>query len=268
MSMVLRDGPVLSMTLADWDEVLGPKVQGTWNLHNTLSKILDFFIATSSINGTFGNHGQANYSTANTFLDSFIQWRNIQGLAGSILDVGVMADICYVSQNAGIQDALRAAGTYALHEQEFLDAMRWAILKSAASKDKSTLGSSQVAIGVRATKPLFQPSCRVNWKRDIRMSASHNERGASSQGGDSCTDTLKDFISSLDSNPDVLNMPHAVELITHEICVKLYVFMMRPVEELDTSLSLAALGVDSLVTIEVRNWMKRSLGRNLVRLKL
>jgi NAD(P)-dependent dehydrogenase (short-subunit alcohol dehydrogenase family) len=268
MSMVLRDGPFLSMCHSDWNEVLSPKVQGTWNLHNVLPKDLDFFVATSSISGTFGNHGQANYAAANTFLDSFIQWRKIQNLAGSVLDVGVMADIGYVSQNAGIQGALCAAGTYLLHEQEFLDAMHWAILKSDPRTEKPILGNSQVAIGVRATKPLSEPSCRVNWKRDIRMSANHNAKGVSSDGADSSTDALKEFIGSLDSNPEILNTPQAVDLITHEIGVKIYAFMMRPVEELDTSLTLSALGVDSLVTIEIRNWMKRSLGAELSTLEV
>jgi hypothetical protein len=117
-------------------------------------KDLDFFVATSSIGGTFGNHGQANYAAANTFLDSFVQWHKSQGFAGSVLDVGVMADIGYVSDNAGIQDALRAAGTYALHEQEFLDAMHWAILKSNPYAEQGILGYNQVSIGMRSTKPL------------------------------------------------------------------------------------------------------------------
>lgn len=260
MSMVLRDGAFQAMSPKDWNEAIDPKVQGTWNLHEALPKDLDFFVVTSSISGTFGNHGQANYAAANTFLDSFVQWRKAQGLAGSVLDVGVMADIGYVSQNAGIQDALRASGTYALREQDFLGAMHWAILKSSPHTEKATLGSNHVAIGVRTTKPLSEPSCRVNWKRDIRMSASHNVKEASSDSSESSTDALKDFIGSLDGNPEALNSPEALNLLTREIGVKIYAFMMHSVEDLDTSLTLAALGVDSLVTIEIRNWIKRSLG--------
>lgn len=197
---------------------------------------------------------------ANIFLDSFVLWRKAQGVAGSVLDVGAMADVGYVSQNSGIQDALRKSGIYSLREQDFLDAMHWAILRSSPLANNASLGSTHVAIGVRTTKPLAEPSCRVNWKRDIRMSASHNVKEVSSDSSDSNTDALTDFIGSLDSNPEALNSPDALKLLTREIGVKIFTFMMHFVEDLDTSLTLAALGVDSLVMIEIKIWIKRSLG--------
>jgi aryl carrier-like protein len=36
--------------------------------------------------------------------------------------------------------------------------------------------------------------------------------------------------------------------------------MSRDVKDLDLSLSLIQLGVDSLVSIEIRNWWRRTLG--------
>lgn len=35
---------------------------------------------------------------------------------------------------------------------------------------------------------------------------------------------------------------------------------MRPEEDIDLSVSLAALGVDSLIAIEIRNWLHQNLG--------
>ena len=37
---------------------------------------LDFFILFSSVGGAFGNPGQADYATANAFMDQFAFFRN------------------------------------------------------------------------------------------------------------------------------------------------------------------------------------------------
>ena len=74
-SMVLQDQAFTRMSLGEWEKAVSPKVQGTWNLHDeTLAAgvQLDFFVLFSSMSGTFGQAGQANYAGANTFLDAFV----------------------------------------------------------------------------------------------------------------------------------------------------------------------------------------------------
>lgn len=64
------------MNIEDWNPVTRPKVHGTWNLHNaTLASgcNLDFLLLFSSLSGIVGQVGQANYASANTFLDAFVQ---------------------------------------------------------------------------------------------------------------------------------------------------------------------------------------------------
>lgn len=76
-------------------------VNGTWNLHEALDgPKLDFFVF-SSWSGLRGQWGQANYAAANT-LDAFVQYRRKQELPASVLNIGVMEDIGYVSRNAGV----------------------------------------------------------------------------------------------------------------------------------------------------------------------
>lgn len=72
-----------------------PKVQGTWNLHKALltqTEQLEFFFLFSSICGVSGQMGQANYASANTFLDVFVQYRQSLGLPASTVDIGLVED--------------------------------------------------------------------------------------------------------------------------------------------------------------------------------
>ncbi|MEM9218999.1 MAG: amino acid adenylation domain-containing protein [Cyanobacteria bacterium P01_F01_bin.150] len=67
-----------------WDDfarVLRPKVQGTWNLHVlTQNYPLDFFICFSSIASLFGSHGLGSYAAANAFMDAFATYRQANKL--------------------------------------------------------------------------------------------------------------------------------------------------------------------------------------------
>jgi acyl transferase domain-containing protein/acyl carrier protein/SAM-dependent methyltransferase len=72
-----RDNFMIKKTSAEFQTVLSPKVAGVVHL-DTASKDLnlDFLLLFSSISGTMGNAGQADYSTANAFMDAFSTYRN------------------------------------------------------------------------------------------------------------------------------------------------------------------------------------------------
>lgn len=62
-------------------EVLAPKVAGCVNLDRACQD-LDFFVLFSSLTGTMGNPGQADYATANAFMDAYAAYRNSLVAAG------------------------------------------------------------------------------------------------------------------------------------------------------------------------------------------
>ena len=86
MAMVLSDVGVMDMDLDTWNTAIRPEVEGTWNLHNLVPKDLDFFVLSSTC-GLLGHYGQANYASANTFLDAFVQYRQNLGLPASVMDI-------------------------------------------------------------------------------------------------------------------------------------------------------------------------------------
>ena len=68
---VFDDGTLRELTAARFATVLAPKVAGAWYLHEQSRELpLDFFVAYSSAASLFGSAGQANYVSANAFLDA------------------------------------------------------------------------------------------------------------------------------------------------------------------------------------------------------
>ncbi|MCP4368758.1 MAG: KR domain-containing protein, partial [Deltaproteobacteria bacterium] len=74
---VISDNFILKKTAEEFRKVLLPKVTGTINLDKATQGIaLEFFVLFSSGAGAMGNIGQADYATANAFMDRFAAYRN------------------------------------------------------------------------------------------------------------------------------------------------------------------------------------------------
>ena len=72
-----RDNLILKKTKQEFEEVLAPKVLGLINLDEASRGInLDFFVCFSSRAAVNGNPGQADYATANAFMDAYAGYRN------------------------------------------------------------------------------------------------------------------------------------------------------------------------------------------------
>ncbi|GKT45747.1 highly reducing polyketide synthase gloL [Colletotrichum spaethianum] len=159
-AMVLQDMNFADMTFEQWRATVSPKVQGTWNLHYALQaqrEPLDFFFLFSSLSGLGGQIGQANYAAGNTFLDAFVQYRHSQGLACSVLDIGIMEDIGVLARENNRLEALRTISQHCLHEQDLLDAMELMIQRSDGSRDigmKQERGLAQVNLQSACGRPL------------------------------------------------------------------------------------------------------------------
>ncbi|KAK2037419.1 KR-domain-containing protein, partial [Colletotrichum somersetense] len=101
---------------ASWTTALRPKIEGTWTLHQLLPIDLDFFVLASTDNGMLSWQRQSNIASANSFLDSFSEYRNGLGLPASVLHINGIAE-------SGLTDA----------EPDFLRGLQLAVARSAGA---------------------------------------------------------------------------------------------------------------------------------------
>lgn len=275
LAMVLRDAPILDMTYENWTEAVVPKVEGAWNLHNTFKdEELDFFVMTSSLVTLIDQPGQGNYAAANTFLESFVQYRHRLGLPASVLGVCPVDDIGFVAENPLIRRKLKSQGLYFLPERELLDYMELAILNSHPSNTKSEStsndnisswkSSGHIVMGLRSEVHLNHPDCQTSWRRDRRMGMFHNI--SEDTRGDSSTlnsNAFKSFLARAALDPEILGVTANTEYLADEIGARIFRFMMEEEEDIDTSMTLTQIGMDSLMAIELRRWWKQTFGLDI-----
>ena len=91
---VLDDGSLLNLDKVRMKNVMAPKVDGTWNLHDaTLNHPLDFFVLFSSAVSVLGSPGQGNYAAASAYLDAMAYFRRNLGLPAISINWGPWAEV-------------------------------------------------------------------------------------------------------------------------------------------------------------------------------
>lgn len=270
MSMVLHDQLFVNMSHEEWTVAVQPKVLGTWNIHHVCTELginLDFFLLFSSLSGIMGQRGQSNYASANTFLDSFVQYRQSMGQPAAVVDIGVMSDHGYVADNPVLLEQLRTQGMHCIRVAELLDSIT-AVLKTQPNPEGNVMFSNptQLVNGLRSLTPFSDPANRVPWKGDRRMSfyfkKPASKDASTSKGGDSL-DQLKHFIAKVSTNPELLSDTETPSFISRHITMYLARLLLMPVEneaEIDVNMAIADAGLDSLVAVEMRSWWNNTFG--------
>ena len=236
-----------------------PKVDGVWNLHNRLSKTdLDFFIMLSSLVGLSGNPSQAAYNAANVFLDAFADYRNRQGLPAVTLDLGRIIEIGFVAENEAAMRGLRDLWSRSIGREEVM-----AMIKSAVLTPLRQPGPGSSITGLKGWSPAADPVYLTPIFAHFRRAAMERVAKLDRDGGSG---------GAAGSMREILRKATSVEEAAHKACegiiAKMSSLLMIPPEDISSEKSMSEYGMDSLVAVEMRNWLLRELDSTLPILEL
>ncbi|MGS2806028.1 SDR family NAD(P)-dependent oxidoreductase [Nocardia sp. MW-W600-9] len=144
------NGLIEALTPERIDQVLRPKADAAWHLHElTAEHALSLFVLVSSAGGLVLPAGQANYAAANVFLDALAAHRHRLGLPAIALDYGMWARATGLGADLSEADfdRLRRQGFPPLTEAEGL-----ALFDAAIATDTAQLVPLRVDPAVLRTR--------------------------------------------------------------------------------------------------------------------
>ncbi|EHK97214.1 putative Phthiocerol synthesis polyketide synthase type I PpsA [Glarea lozoyensis 74030] len=233
-AMVLDDTVFEHMKYEQWTNGIRSKIDTSRNLDKYLPKDISFFIMLASGLGVAGGSSQGNYAAGNAYQDALSRKRIKQGLASTTLDLCVIRKVGYVENRiAGGDDTIVSRflklGFGAVDVAVVLQLIESAIRdprQSAQEDAQIVMGISEATCIAAANNGI--PDRRYNALQMANRRGRDSGAGSASSGA-SPTAALLAEIFSLD------------------------------LAEIDVALPLSRYGVDSLVAVELRNWLSGAI---------
>jgi acyl carrier protein len=211
---------------------------------------MDFFIILASASGLAGVRGQTNYNAGNVYEDAFARYRVSLGEKTVSLDLGAMLDDGILAENPHLLKRVLAYGVLSPISRQNFFGMLDIYCDPAMSLPSPT--ECQIAIGVGVAgddsleganigqEPMFQ---------DLAMEHSKVAAAGLLRNGNSPNDQAK-FAGST-------SFDQAIEIVVEAVVQKLgrSLVSMQDVASIDRNEQLQMYGVDSLLAIELRNWI-------------
>ena len=249
-AMVLRDALFETMSYTQWRESLRPKIQGSWNLHTLMPADLSFFISLSSFSGIFGNRGQSNYAAGGTYEDGLAHFRRAQGLRAVTIDLGIMRDVGVLAEKGAIGDLREWEEPFGIREGEFHALMKKAVYGQLTQDVPAQIVTGIPTGGMVAKAGIRRPFYFDDPKFGIMARTGNQQGGAASADG---SVPLKDQLASVETVAD------ASKVVAEALVAKVAKSLQTPTSEIDPRRPLHSYGVDSLVAVEIRNWIMKEM---------
>ena len=240
---LLEDRTILEMNEAEFFRPLEPKVFGLWNLHEaTRSMTLDFFVAYSSAAGVLGSPGQANYAAANTFMDALCRARIAGGLPATTIQWGAFADVGLAAVKDVRGKRLAARGSASLKPED-----------------------GPALFGRILARPQAEVACM---HFDVRQwTEFYPQVAASPFLAELVTEQAKpEQTKTSTSFREVLNNaepPQRLAILEKQLLEQLGKVLRMDPSRIDRSAPFANLGLDSLMSLELRNRLEPLLDLKL-----
>lgn len=229
-----------------------PKIAGTWVLHElTRGLELDFFVCYSSAASIWGAAGLGPYAAANHFLDSFVHYRRSLGLPALSVNWGGWGGGGMTTPD--VQRLAASMGLSVSAPEQLLEVLD-ALLQA---------GVTQRVVGV-VNWQVFRPIYEARRRRPLLSSLSSPPPSSSSllsaEQAPLPDASRARFLAELAA----LTADEAHERLRSHVRQQVAgVLGMDDVQALDPAQGFFQLGMDSILSVRLRDQLERSLGATL-----
>ncbi|CAL8109687.1 unnamed protein product [Orchesella dallaii] len=235
---VLRDNMYVNQNWDSFDATYNAKVVGSWNLHNLTNELpLEQFILFSSLTALMGTIGQGNHSSANTFEDAFAHYRHSMGLPATTINWGQFAEV-------GVAKEICLSGVLPVSVKRMLNSLE-AILK--AQRLQTAVCDFESFHAWSLICPLFKHYV------DERLWKKFGTTSQEAQGFKS-----EQFWQEMDQSEDRNDKIQVLTVYLKRILRS--ALRLDADEPINDHANIQDLGVDSLMTIELKNSIQTLLG--------
>lgn len=226
----------------EFTHVLGPKVQGTWNLHRITRDLdLDTFILFSSASSLIGLSGQASYVAANTFLDQFAEYRLQMGLPATSINWGVIKDVGMVADEEHLEKFAKAEGFIPVE------------IKKAIKAYEMVFHEKGSQIGVFR----IDPKAMGDYYTYLAESNYFNSLIPENDADEAETQDIRRVLSIL---PDTEQQTDALQQVLKHALAPI---IKSDAGKIDTNIRFKNLGLDSIMAVQFRNQLEKRMDLKL-----
>lgn len=253
------------MSHTDYHAALSSKVTGTSNLHSVsleTKQPISFFTMLSSISGVIGQKGQANYAGGNAFEDAFSEYRRALGLPAISINLGPIEDVGVIHGNEDLQNRFDGSTLLGINEGLLRRILDYSLLQQHPDPHHrlNTASQGQMITSLVVPQPEDSDLLRDVRFKGLRVLGADGPRSRGDAGNDKETQTLLFLIQS--QNPDLAAVRAAAITVVGARLAK----QLRLTDALDSARPLSYYGLDSLAAVELRNWVRMTLGVELTTL--
>jgi acyl transferase domain-containing protein/acyl carrier protein len=237
---------LLELDAEAWSAALRPKVMGGWLLHRLLERTaLDFFVLFSSGSALLNPRLLGSYVAANAFLDSLAHYRSAGGLPALSINWGPWAD---VEMSAEAQQA--GEGQFAIRGMRNLTARERLEVLEYLLRDRSAQVAALPIDWSESSQ--FHPAISAS---PLLSLVAHDRPGEGSKGpaSNGCARlTRAQLLAAEPAERQRLLELHLLAQVVNALGIS--------ASGLDVHQPLDALGIDSLMAVELKNQIEVDLG--------
>ncbi|KAK8042488.1 polyketide synthase [Apiospora phragmitis] len=247
-ALLLSDKLFENASYKDWQIIMRPRVNAAWHLHELLPKDMDFFIGLGSLLGDTGNPGQAIYAGSAVFYHEFAKYRSALGMHTVAIALPVVLDVGYVASNnlSGLlQQTLGATLTMA----DICTLVKGAVLASSPlHRDAKAIACTFYLDGKAVRDGPWDYIHPVYARERVKEEAAKRKEDDEEEWGTAWQLEVDD------------PLPGLIEALVTKVAA----MTMLDRDEVGADAPLASLSLDSLVSVELRNWIRREASVELV----